>query len=78
MNYAKNKAKNLVDKFMNIEYLDDFYIRDSEAKQCAKITCEKIIEALDEIDCDENQNVMENINMEHRFYNEVIDEIEKL
>ena len=85
MNYAKNKARKLVDKFRKIEIYD----KDSNttliernsllvSKKLAVMDCKNTIKALDEIDCNEHENVMENINMEQRFYNDVIDEIEKL
>jgi hypothetical protein len=70
MNFLKNKATDLI-KLFNFDKLDD-------SKKYATKCCEQIIHVLNGIDCDENDLVMENINMEERFYNDVIEEIEKL
>lgn len=62
MNYVKIKAEKIRELFWS--------------KEQAINACNLIIEALDDIECDENHNVMESINEEERFYNDVIREID--
>jgi signal transduction histidine kinase len=64
----KEKALDLVDKFRHsIEYV---YLQESISIQCALISVEEVIEALDEHHW-QNRNVTE-------YYIEVKDELEKL
>lgn len=67
----KEKAKELVEKFMNVEYNNDKYIRHSEAKQCALITVDEINKFLNIVQDDVSDRVFV-------YWQRVKTEIEKL
>jgi hypothetical protein len=69
-NEAEKKARELVDKFWNVALLDSY-----EAKQCAIIAVQEILEALD------SETIIygsEYLFEENKFWNEVLRQIEKL
>ncbi|MDV3490966.1 hypothetical protein CMV03_07150 [Elizabethkingia anophelis] len=74
---AKEKAEELVNKFVNVEYLQDFSgMNERLAVDCAIISADESLKAVEKYgrDTDELQN-MEN---EFRFWDEVKSELEKM
>jgi hypothetical protein len=67
---AKEKAKELIDKYLNADYTD---VNINGAKQCALIAVDEIEDA---IDFDWMQ--VQNLESQHRYWQKVKEEIEKL
>lgn len=91
---AAEKAKELVDKFLPIvdcgENRYTTKVQESNAKQCAKICVEEIIKGLSEYDerteqylkeekgIDFTSYELQNMDSSFRYWNSVLNEIEKL
>ncbi|MDV3508975.1 hypothetical protein CMU89_17015 [Elizabethkingia anophelis] len=74
---AKEKAEELVNKFENVEYLQDFSgMNERLAVDCAIISADESLKAVEKYGRDNDE--LQNMENEFRFWDEVKSELEKM